>query len=154
MPLKSVEQLCYLSDNMIWVTSIDPTYLSCLFSKKAKKLYLCNSCNHIVLFLVYRDLTSSLINLAMCFQVPRSSKKLFEDNEYALYTVTLFGRVADNFRTAAREKGFQVSMLYKWHDPGMLQQWIFFISFKIYILACSFVLSAKQKCIKNLLHLY
>ncbi|CDY26596.1 BnaA09g46810D [Brassica napus] len=42
------------------------------------------------------------------FVVPRSSKKLFEDNEYALYTVTLFTRVADNFRTNAREKGFQV----------------------------------------------
>ncbi|KAK3183880.1 hypothetical protein Dsin_031166 [Dipteronia sinensis] len=42
------------------------------------------------------------------YVVPRSSKKLHEDNEYALYTVTLFGRVADNFRTAAREKGFQV----------------------------------------------
>ncbi|PIA39467.1 hypothetical protein AQUCO_02600131v1 [Aquilegia coerulea] len=42
------------------------------------------------------------------YVVPRSSKKLHEDNEYALYTVTLFGRVADNFRTNAREKGFQV----------------------------------------------
>ncbi|MBA0589409.1 hypothetical protein Gorai_018157, partial [Gossypium raimondii] len=37
-----------------------------------------------------------------------SSKKLYEDNEYALYTVTLFGRVADNFRTSARERGFQI----------------------------------------------
>nr|AIY85415.1 V-ATPase subunit C1 [Eriobotrya japonica] len=42
------------------------------------------------------------------YVVPRSSKKLFEDNEYALYTVTLFSRVADNFRTSAREKGFQI----------------------------------------------
>ncbi|KMZ64235.1 V-type proton ATPase subunit C [Zostera marina] len=42
------------------------------------------------------------------FVVPRSSKKLYEDNEYALYTVTLFDRVADNFKTAAREKGFQI----------------------------------------------
>ena len=46
------------------------------------------------------------------FQVPRSTKKLYEDNEYALYTVTLFNRVADNFRTSAREKGFQVSLFY------------------------------------------
>ncbi|KAH0969585.1 hypothetical protein GBA52_028511 [Prunus armeniaca] len=46
--------------------------------------------------------------LAVVPQVPRSSKKLFEDNEYALYTVTLFNRVADNFRTSAREKGFQI----------------------------------------------
>ncbi|KAK7852836.1 v-type proton atpase subunit c, partial [Quercus suber] len=42
------------------------------------------------------------------YVVPRSSKKLYEDNEYALYTVTLFGRVADNFRTAACERGFQI----------------------------------------------
>ncbi|KAF2301802.1 hypothetical protein GH714_029431 [Hevea brasiliensis] len=42
------------------------------------------------------------------YVVPRSSKKLHEDNEYALYTVMLFRRVADNFRTSAREKGFQI----------------------------------------------
>ncbi|KAF5479260.1 hypothetical protein F2P56_000096 [Juglans regia] len=45
------------------------------------------------------------------FVVPRSSKKLYEDNEYALYSTTLFCRVADNFRTSARDRGFQVSML-------------------------------------------
>ncbi|XP_021765139.1 V-type proton ATPase subunit C-like [Chenopodium quinoa] len=42
------------------------------------------------------------------YVVPRSSKKLYEDNEYALYTVTLFNRVADNFRIKARERGFQI----------------------------------------------
>ncbi|WOH05457.1 hypothetical protein DCAR_0624874 [Daucus carota subsp. sativus] len=42
------------------------------------------------------------------YVVPRSSKLLHEDNEYALYTVTLFNRDADNFRTKARERGFQV----------------------------------------------
>ncbi|QCD94033.1 V-type proton ATPase subunit C-like [Vigna unguiculata] len=42
------------------------------------------------------------------YVVPRSSNKLYEDNEYALYNVTLFSRVADNFRTSAREKGFQI----------------------------------------------
>ncbi|XP_047316896.1 V-type proton ATPase subunit C [Impatiens glandulifera] len=42
------------------------------------------------------------------YVVPRSSKKLYEDNEYALYTVTLFNRDADNFRLKARDKGFQV----------------------------------------------
>ncbi|KAK1358001.1 V-type proton ATPase subunit C [Heracleum sosnowskyi] len=42
------------------------------------------------------------------YVVPRSSKLLHEDNEYALYTVTLFSRDADNFRTKARERGFQV----------------------------------------------
>ncbi|MBA0814556.1 hypothetical protein Gohar_020381, partial [Gossypium harknessii] len=60
----------------------------------------------------YETLTTYVVilcNKAMHFQVPRSSKKLYEDNEYALYTVTLFGRVADNFRASARERGFQVS---------------------------------------------
>ncbi|KAJ4974626.1 hypothetical protein NE237_007800 [Protea cynaroides] len=42
------------------------------------------------------------------YVVPRSSKKLHEDNEYALYTVTLFRRVADDFKTRARERGFQI----------------------------------------------
>ncbi|KAI3947143.1 hypothetical protein MKW92_022161 [Papaver armeniacum] len=42
------------------------------------------------------------------YVVPRSSKKLHEDNEYALFTVTLFARVADNFKTSAREKGYQI----------------------------------------------
>ncbi|XP_077212169.1 vacuolar ATP synthase subunit C (VATC) / V-ATPase C subunit / vacuolar proton pump C subunit (DET3) [Tasmannia lanceolata] len=42
------------------------------------------------------------------YVVPRSSKKLYEDNEYALYTVTLFHKVADNFKISAREKGFQI----------------------------------------------
>lgn len=42
-------------------------------------------------------------------KVPRSSKRLTEDNEYALFTVTLFRKVADNFKTAGRERGFLVS---------------------------------------------
>ncbi|CAM8898591.1 hypothetical protein QQ045_028464 [Rhodiola kirilowii] len=42
------------------------------------------------------------------YVVPRSSKKLHEDNEYALYTVTLFSRAADNFKVKARERGFQI----------------------------------------------
>lgn len=42
------------------------------------------------------------------YVVPRSSKKLYEDNEHALYTVILFSRDADNFRTKARERGFQI----------------------------------------------
>ncbi|XP_076891141.1 V-type proton ATPase subunit C-like [Bidens hawaiensis] len=42
------------------------------------------------------------------YVVPRSSKNLHEDNEYALYTVTLFNRDADNFRIKARERGFQI----------------------------------------------
>ncbi|KAJ9676537.1 hypothetical protein PVL29_021849 [Vitis rotundifolia] len=54
-----------------------------------------------------KDWLSSYETLAT-YVVPRSSKKLHEDNEYALYTVTLFGRVADNFKTSARERGFQI----------------------------------------------
>ncbi|XP_024522392.1 V-type proton ATPase subunit C [Selaginella moellendorffii] len=53
-----------------------------------------------------RALTDKI--LIKTFQVPRSSAKLHEDNEYALYTVILFRKVADNFKSAARERGFQV----------------------------------------------
>jgi len=42
------------------------------------------------------------------FVVPRSSTLLMEDGDYALYTVTLFRRVVDAFKSAAREKAFQV----------------------------------------------
>ncbi|XP_073056362.1 V-type proton ATPase subunit C-like [Primulina eburnea] len=42
------------------------------------------------------------------YVVPRSSKKLHEDSEYVLYTVTLFSRDADNFRAKARERNFQI----------------------------------------------
>lgn len=42
-------------------------------------------------------------------QVPRSSKVVAEDNDNALFTVTLFRRVADTFKTAARTRGFQVT---------------------------------------------
>lgn len=54
-----------------------------------------------------KDWLSSYETLST-FVVPRSSKKLQEDNEYALYSVTLFRKVADSFRTSAREKGFQI----------------------------------------------
>ncbi|CAL5373099.1 unnamed protein product [Camellia sinensis] len=54
-----------------------------------------------------KDWLSSYETLT-AYVVPRSSKKLFEDNEYALYTVTLFIRDADNFRTKARDRGFQI----------------------------------------------
>lgn len=49
---------------------------------------------------------------------------LYEDNEYALYTVTLFNRDAENFKIKARERGFQVSFPYLFqvsspgHPPG------------------------------------
>jgi V-type H+-transporting ATPase subunit C len=45
------------------------------------------------------------------FVVPRSSTLLMEDGDYALYTVTLFRRVVDAFKSAAREKAFQVREL-------------------------------------------
>jgi len=40
--------------------------------------------------------------------VPRSSKVIEEDSDYSLFSVTLFRRVEDNFKSAARPKGFQV----------------------------------------------
>ena len=43
-------------------------------------------------------------------QVPRSSKLVSEDSDLALFSVTLFKRVADGFKAAARAKGFQVHL--------------------------------------------
>ncbi|KAL1566461.1 V-type proton ATPase subunit C [Salvia divinorum] len=54
-----------------------------------------------------KDWLSSYESLTS-YVVPRSSKKLHEDNEYALYTVTLFSRDVENFKTKARERNFQV----------------------------------------------
>ena len=42
------------------------------------------------------------------FIVPRSSRRVAEDNDYALMGVVLFRRVADDFKAAARARGFQV----------------------------------------------
>eukprot|EP00878_Enallax_costatus_P006736 GHUV01007062.1.p1 GENE.GHUV01007062.1~~GHUV01007062.1.p1 ORF type:complete len:354 (+),score=90.62 GHUV01007062.1:158-1219(+) len=42
------------------------------------------------------------------FVVPRSSKHVAEDQDYVLMSVVLFRRVADDFKTAARVRGFQV----------------------------------------------
>uniref|UniRef100_A0A7S0RL04 V-type proton ATPase subunit C n=1 Tax=Chlamydomonas leiostraca TaxID=1034604 RepID=A0A7S0RL04_9CHLO len=42
------------------------------------------------------------------FVVPRSSKVVSEDNDYALVNVVLFKRVVDEFKTQARAKGYQV----------------------------------------------
>eukprot|EP01024_Parvocaulis_polyphysoides_P021922 TRINITY_DN2043_c0_g1_i5.p2 TRINITY_DN2043_c0_g1~~TRINITY_DN2043_c0_g1_i5.p2 ORF type:complete len:224 (-),score=32.91 TRINITY_DN2043_c0_g1_i5:247-918(-) len=45
----------------------------------------------------------------MCdYVVPRSSKVITEDHDYALVTVVLFRRVVDEFKAQARLKGFQV----------------------------------------------
>ena len=58
---------------------------------------------------ILKSLSLYYISDFVCgFQVPRSSNKLHEDNEYALYTVVLFRKVSDTFKTAARENGFQV----------------------------------------------
>jgi hypothetical protein len=53
-------------------------------------------------------------------QVPRSSKLIFEDQDYALFSVTLFKRVADSFKAAARSKGFQVIKPSSW-DTSKVQ---------------------------------
>ncbi|KAK7377579.1 hypothetical protein VNO80_03006 [Phaseolus coccineus] len=72
------------------ITSENLTTLLAIVSKYSQKDWLSS----------YETLTD--------YVVPRSSKKLYEDNEYALYTVTLFSRVVENYRTSAREKGFQI----------------------------------------------
>lgn len=42
------------------------------------------------------------------FVVPRSSLVVAEDSDYVVFTVVLFKRVVDSFKTAARAAGFQV----------------------------------------------
>ncbi|MCO5584353.1 hypothetical protein L7F22_038279 [Adiantum nelumboides] len=51
------------------------------------------------------------------FVVPRSSKKIHEDNDYALFTVILFRKVSDTFKTAARERGFQAGQEQSYSHP-------------------------------------
>ncbi|KAF9663506.1 hypothetical protein SADUNF_Sadunf17G0057600 [Salix dunnii] len=97
-----------ISENLITLLAIIPKY-----SQKDWLASYETLTSYVVRCVSFRMLQSvvpslSLIHLASVFQVPRSSKKLYEDNEYALYTVTLFRRVADNFRTSSREKGFQI----------------------------------------------
>lgn len=41
-------------------------------------------------------------------QVPRSAKIVVQDQDYILFSVILFKRVADSFKNTARAKGFQV----------------------------------------------
>lgn len=42
------------------------------------------------------------------FVVPRSSELMFEDNDYGLYSVTVFRKIEQDFKTAARDKKFTV----------------------------------------------
>ncbi|KAJ3300159.1 hypothetical protein HK104_003769 [Borealophlyctis nickersoniae] len=50
--------------------------------------------------------------------VPRSSQRIAEDDEYALYTVTLFQRILDEFAMKARENKFIVRD-FKWDPQAM-----------------------------------
>jgi len=51
------------------------------------------------------------------FILPRSTRQLAEDIDYALFTVVLFRRVAEDFRNIAREKRFTVRD-FKLEDDG------------------------------------
>lgn len=53
--------------------------------------------------------------------VPRSSQKLAEDDEYALYNVTLFQRVADEFTHKCREEKFIVRD-FKYSEEALSKQ--------------------------------
>nr|ADI46924.1 ATPvC1m [Volvox carteri f. nagariensis] len=54
-----------------------------------------------------KDWEDCYANLAN-FVVPRSSAVIAEDNDYTLVSVVLFKRVVDDFKAAARIKGYQV----------------------------------------------
>jgi V-type H+-transporting ATPase subunit C len=53
--------------------------------------------------------------------VPRSSEKIAQDEEYALYNVTLFQRVVDEFTAKAREQKFIVRD-FKWNEEQLAQE--------------------------------
>lgn len=44
--------------------------------------------------------------------VPRSSQLVIQDNEYGLFTVTLFKKVAEEFKHHAREKKYDIFKKY------------------------------------------
>ena len=50
--------------------------------------------------------------------VPRSSECIAQDEEYALFNVTLFNRVLDEFSNKAREQRFLVRD-FKWNPAAM-----------------------------------
>ncbi|KAI9361220.1 ATPase, V1 complex, subunit C [Zopfochytrium polystomum] len=53
--------------------------------------------------------------------VPRSSQPIAEDDEYILFTVTLFQRVLEDFTHKAREKKFIVRD-FRWNEEQMAQE--------------------------------
>lgn len=53
--------------------------------------------------------------------VPRSTQRIAEDDEYFLFTVTLFQRVLDEFTGKARENKFVVRD-FKWNEEQMQKE--------------------------------
>jgi len=56
------------------------------------------------------------------FVVPRSSKLLKEESDYALFTVTLFRRTVDSFKSAVREKSGQYQVREYDFDKEKIQE--------------------------------
>ncbi len=54
--------------------------------------------------------------------MPRSSKVVSEDADYALVSVVLFKKVLDDFKAAARSKGYQVGPPIT-HSCGCVGRW-------------------------------
>lgn len=65
--------------------------------------------NHYLFFsrVMFRDWTAGYEKLTDMI-VPRSSQLITEDQDFGLYNVTLFKKVADEFKLHAREKKFVV----------------------------------------------
>ncbi|KAJ3343385.1 SPS-sensor component ptr3 [Gonapodya sp. JEL0774] len=69
---------------------------------------------------LYKEWISSYETLAQMI-VPRSSQLIAEDDEFGLYTVTLFQRVIEEFTQKARENKFTVRD-FKWNDTQLQQE--------------------------------
>ena len=64
----------------------------------------------------YKEWEGSYWKLAD-FVVPESSKRILEEGDQALYTVTMFRKTLDAFKNNAREKKFVVRLVGWW--PGV-----------------------------------
>ncbi|KXS17787.1 ATPase, V1 complex, subunit C [Gonapodya prolifera JEL478] len=69
---------------------------------------------------LYKEWISTYETLAQMV-VPRSSQLIAEDDEFGLYTVTLFQRVIEEFTQKARESKFTVRD-FKWNDSQLQQE--------------------------------
>ncbi|KAI4804697.1 hypothetical protein KUCAC02_026316 [Chaenocephalus aceratus] len=71
---------------------------------------------HLTTLLVVREL--------LAFVVPRSSRKLYEDGEGGVFSVTLFKRAVCEFKAKAQESKFTIRDVHKKEQYGIFVRWL------------------------------